>query len=325
MEYEQKSEKEISSEINEGFDSLDYTFDMLDYGVIYNKIFLLLPQNMIMFEEFGLEKLVACEVICCAICHQINWDYLRKAVYRKTLQNPEWVEVEYLVSISVSEIKNLIGDYEKKERIQADERCKMIKIIAKRLKDANMTFLDIFMNNGNNRKYYEIERFFLNCSVFSKDPQQKKYQLLIQTLSDYSYFKDLSDYYKPAIDYHLIRLFLRRGVVRPKNKYAYQYVFEQDIVRRENTIAALRKVCSESLEDICWITSLNLKAINRIEWWIGRTVCINDSPDCELQKEDSKWLKKSFVKCPYYDTCYARKYNKNFLSINEPKYTGNSY
>lgn len=326
MEYEQvKYDSEISSSIIDGFTPLDYTFDMLDYEFIYKNILSSLPPNSILFDSFGLEKLIACETICAAICHQINWDYLRQVVYKKTLLNPEWVDVEYLASIKTSEIRNLFIDYEKKERVQEYDRTKMIRTIAKHLKKSKMSFSDIFIKNGIARDYIDIELFFLNCNVFSKDPQHKKFQLLIQTLSDYSCFEYLSNYYKPTIDYHLIRLFLRRGIVRPHNKFAYQYILNQDTIRKENTIATLRSVCSKSLEELSWITSLNLKEVNRIEWWVGRSICTNDCPDCELEREDAKWLKKQFNKCPYYNTCYARNHDKNLLNINEPKYTGNSY
>ena len=326
MEYiRNEYDVDMSLDITEDFLPLDYTFDMIDYEKIYNQILQQLPRNMISYEMFGLERMIACEVICSAICHKINWDYLRNRVYLKTLENPNWLDVSYLSTITSKEIKKLLVDYNKKERIRERERSRMIKTIAHQLIDNKLSFTEVFVKNGAVRAYEEIEKFFLQCEVFANDPQQKKFQLLIQSMSDYRGFEMLSIYYKPAIDYHLIRLFLRRGIVRPRNRYAYQYIFNQDIIRKEKTIAALRKVCSKSLEDICWLTSLNLKIVNRIEWWVGRSVCINGTPDCYLKREDSKWLVGEFDKCPYYDTCYARKYDNRLLNIDEPKYYGNSY
>lgn len=315
---------ELSIDILKGFMPLDYTLDMLSFDNIYKDILAVLPQNVISFKEFEIEELIACEVICSAICHKMNWDFLREKVYKKTKLDPEWLKIKHLCNLRASEIWEILKDYNKKERIQECERCRMIRTIAKQLKEDSLSFTDIFFQNGFLKEYAQIISFFQKCTVFSIDPQQKKTQLLFQTMSDYEGFEELAKYYKPTIDYHLIRLFIRRGIVRPNNQYAYKYVFDQNIIRKENTIATLRSVCAKSLEELCWITSLNLKEVNRIEWWIGRSVCTNDMPDCSLKRKDSYWLRKKFTKCPYYYTCYAQK-NNNILYINEPKYTGNSY
>ena len=150
-------------------------------------------------------------------------------------------------------------------------------------------------------------------------------QLLFQSLSDYTGFEKLSLYYKATIDYHLIRCFLRRGIIRPVTQYAKEFIFNMDIERREHTIGALRNVCADAINTLCWITSLDIKTVNRIEWWVGRTICAEGKPDCLLKSNNASWLKANFSKCPYYDHCYAIKYNNDFLDINEPTYKGNSY
>ncbi len=316
----------MSENIFQSFKSLTYSINELEYAAIYRKIYEVLPKESISFSNFNIEELIGCEVICAAICNKINWDFLRKVVFSRTLENPSWLIPDNLVSLKPHDIYVMLSEYEKKERIMPKERCEMLVEIGRCLKKGPKTFKNIFFKDETAINTYEdIVDFFNSVNVFSSDPQQKKLQLLLQSLSDYPQFSILSHYYKPTIDYHLIRLFLRRGIVKPITQAAMEYVFNQESIRRESTVASLRQVCSESLETLCWITSLDVRTVNRIEWWIGRTTCINGVPDCYLEKSESSWLKKCFDKCPYYNYCYARQVNNKFLDISEPRYHGNSY
>lgn len=317
----------ISESVLNGFQSLEYTLDSIEYPTIYSKILSLLPKDEISFASFKCETLIACEIICASICHKINWDFLRKCVYKKTMINPEWVEPLYLSKITAGEVYQLLFEYEKKERIMEKERCEILHNVGESILAVSHNYENIFFYSDTKeiRDFIEIKTFFESCVAFSNDPQQKKMQLLFQTLSDYDDFKSLSQYYKPTIDYHLIRLYLRRGVVKPINQFAMEYIFNNEAARKENTVATLRKVCSDSLSMLSWITSFDLKSVNRIEWWIGRTICINGMPDCYLKSEKSTWLKSKFDKCPFYEKCYARQYDEKFLEISEPLYKGESY
>ncbi len=317
----------LSENIINGFESLEYTLEAMNYPYIYRKIYDVLPKEMVRFDSFNRKTLIACEVICAAICHKINWDFLRDAVYKKTQDNQIWLIPYKLEQITVVDVENLLKDYEKKERIMAKERCMMLRNVGKRVKKLVGGFEGIFIDTltMEYRNLETVMSIFESMNTFSSDPQQKKMQLLFQSLSDYDEFAYLNKIYKPTIDYHLIRLYLRRGVVKPTNQYALDFIFNQNTLRKENTVATLRKVCSESLEMLSWISSFDLKSINRIEWWIGRTICVNGVPDCYLQTEQAKWLKSTFIKCPFYDYCFARQSNEKFLEISEPAYNGSSY
>lgn len=316
----------ISENIKSSFEVFNLTLDMIDIPEIYKKLEVILPDNEVMFNEFDLEKIIACETICAAICHKINWDFLRKVVYEKTIKNNKWIYPKYLKDIKPQEVFDLLCEYTKKHRIKADERSCMLREIGMIMYKNNINYTDIFFDQDMKLKdYKDIVNFLKKCSVFAGDPEEKKLQLLMQSLSDYPKFKKLAEYYNPTIDYHLIRCFLRRGIIRPINKYGRDFIFDNEIERKEGTIGALRNVCSNAIKNLCIITSLNLKEINRIEWWIGRTVCTENKPDCLLKTKESSWLKNDFKRCPYYYNCYAINYNKDYLEINEPKYKGNSY
>ncbi len=317
----------LSENVINGFRELEYTFETMCYSDIYRSILDVLPGESIRFDEFTREILIASEMVCSAICHKINWNFLREAVYKKNRKNTSWLNPINLSKMKVEELEEVLEEYPKKERISAKERCAMLNELGENI-DKNMgSFSNIFIEpqDEKRRDLEEVISCLEKIKAFSSDPQQKKLQLLFQSLSDYHEFAYLSNVCKPTIDYHLIRLYLRRGVVRITNQYAEEYVFNKNALRKENTIATLRKVCADSLETISWISSIDLKTINRIEWWVGRTVCVNGEPDCNLQTDKSKWLQKKFEKCPYYEICYARKVDNKFLGINEPIYKGTSY
>lgn len=323
---ENNKNSKLSKDVLNSFASLSYSLNELQYIYIYNKLSHIVPDPEISFESMNLENILACEIVCSAICHKINWDFLRKTIFEKTLKDPHWLEPQKLIAIKSRDIKKLLSNYEKKERIAEKDCCKMLVKIGNSVLAGPQNFTNIFFdNNGFIRPYEEILDFFMSIDVFSSDPQHKKYQLLLQSLSDYCQFNFLLDYHKPTIDYHLIRLFLRRGIVKPNTSEAKEFVFNSNVCRQEKTMASLRQVCAESLETISWLTSLDIKTVNRIEWWIGRSVCTNGIPDCYLLCNETKWLKPHFDKCPYFEFCYARQIDGKYLEISEPTYKGNSY
>jgi len=317
----------LSDDILNGFQDLKYNLDIINYPDIYNKIYSILPKEEVSFIIFDREVLIACEIICASICHKINWNFLRKAIYEKTLKQSDWIRPDRLSKITVEEVYELLVDYDKKDRIMEKERHELLLDIGRNVIDFTHKFEDIFFDTltGKIKNFNSIITFFEKCSAFSNDPQQKKMQLLLQSLSDYEDFEILGKFYKPTIDYHLIRLYLRRGIVTPTNKFAREYIFDSEKIRKENTVATLRKVCAKSLNTLSQITLLDLKIVNRIEWWIGRTICINGNPDCDLDLPTAQWVREKFDKCPFYESCYARQYNEKFLEISEPGYKGISY
>lgn len=318
-----ENDTNISIEIMQAFRPLDYTFETMIFPNIYQRIKSVLPRNKIMFCEFDCETMIGCEMVCAAICHKINWDVLRQSVYEYTKEFPDWLKPASLRGITGAEVERLLRAYDK-SRIKADERSEMLREIGKFLINHGNSFTDIFFSQRKLRDYEQIVAKLQEIEPFSQDLMQKKARLLIQTLTDYKEFENLQSFFEPTIDYHLIRLFMRRGVVQSVNQVGRDFLI-LDKIRREQTMAALRKVCADALLELCWITSMSVKDVNRIEWWIGRSICVKGQPDCFLKGNDSKWLKKEFEKCPYADTCQARNSHTEFLMLNEPDYNGTSY
>lgn len=320
-----KEASDVSEYILDAFTVSEIPFLGCDFDCLYPQLASMIPAEKITFECWDLNTAIACETVCAAICHQINWDFLRNAVFEKTCNDIKWVVPESLSHIQTNDIINMFAQYNKPERIRAKERAFFLRQIGK-LGIKFGGFVHLFLDvNGSLLSESQIHKNLLECTVFSQDPGEKKLQLLLQKLSNYIQLTRLSDFCRPAIDYHLIRCFVRRGLISPKNKLAKEFIFAVNIERKERTTSALRQLCAILMERISVYTDLNINVVNQIEWHIGRSVCIENFPDCHLAGPNAEWVRAKFDVCPFYENCCAVKYNHNLLYIDEPTYKGTSY
>lgn len=317
----------LSKQIEEEFSICDIPFLGCDFEKIYRDIASVLPGEAVTFKELPFENCIACEVICAAICHQMNWDYLRRTVLDKAKADESWLGGESLAGISEYEVASLFADYKSPERIREKERCEMLREVGEMVCEAG-GYLPLFLDGEKRLLSIDVIRERLRkCTAFSEDPKEKKLQLLLQKLSNYDGLQELSIHCRPAIDYHLIRCYLRRGLLFPKTKYAKEFMTDSSSGRRESTVGALRHLCCNLLEQITWYTELDIRTVNLIEWNVGRSVCIQGKPDCHLENDDAAWLKPKYLRCPFYDGCRAVRNEDGglLLYVNEPGYKGTSY
>lgn len=314
----------ISEKTLDGFTVASIPFIECDFDYVYSALAEILPKEQTLFIDFPFYSAVVCEMVCAAICHQMNWDFLRDAVYRKTTMSVDWLSPGYLSNISESEVYEMLSGYSKPERIRCEERSKILHNLGAWLSTYNSVEEIFFDKDGILLCRDIVRNNLLKCEAFSTDPEEKKMQLLMQKLSSFDELSGLSLYYQPAIDYHLVRVYLRRGLLIARKKYAIDFLDNFGVERKESTMAAIRQLCSNLLQSISEYTQLNTSIVNQIEWQIGRSVCVQGNPDCFLQSRDAQWVKKRFEVCPFFKTCLAR-CNEKFLYVNEPKYNGISY
>lgn len=316
----------VSEGLKESFETYDIPFLGCDFNAVYPAVLAVIPQEQITFEEFDSNTAVMCEIICAAICHQINWDFLREAVLNQTRKQPDWLTPQELINVAESEVQNILGHYKKKENIKAAERTEMLHSVG-RWAITYCQIIDAFIDG--NRTLLPMNRIkasLKNCEVFRTDPEEKKMNLLLQKLDLIPSLYGIGQYAKPAIDYHLLRLYLRRGLLYARTKYAYDYITSPEVSRKERTVAALRELCSKLLGQISLYTGLSITEVNLVEWHVARSVCDREKPDCELQGKESQWLKPRFKVCPFCHTCTAWNHSANsLLTVKEPLYKGTSY
>ena len=321
----QEQNQIISERLKKEFDVVVIPFLKCDFGYIYPILAEIIPREKVVFDSLGQNILIMSEIVCAAICHQMNWDYLRNALFSKLKEDSDWILPNRLIYIEEKEVAELFCSYNKPERVRAKERTTILREIgewAKTFTNISSIFLD---SSGRLLPKDDVRKNLLMCNTFAMDAEEKKLQLLLQKLSSYKEFKGLTAYCQPAIDYHLIRSYLRRGLLFAKTEYAKGYIMNQSADRKDSTVAAVRHLCAELMLDICLYTDLDVNTINQIEWHIGRSICIQEKPDCNLEKSESQWLRPYFANCPFSSTCAAKCGNSKLMEMKEPAYKGSSY
>lgn len=296
-----------------------------DYDTVYQDLERTIPGEKVVFDYPDIGMVIASEMICSAICHKINWDYLRYAVYKRTQEQTEWLEPESLINTTAYDVSNMLRTYNKPERIRAEERALILRrvgLLARRYGGYKNIFLS---SSGKVLSEKVIRNRLLECPAFSHDPEEKKLQLLFQKLSNYPQLAELASFCRPTVDYHLIRCFLRRGLISPKTKLSTEFVLSPETQRRESTVGALRQLCATLVMEISNYTGLSIKSVNQIEWVVGRSICKEGDPDCYIRGKESEWAHSKYSKCPFFRTCCAVNFNPELLHITEPNYQGSSY
>lgn len=315
----------VSARLLDAFDVSSIPFFGCDFDWVYPELAKNIPGEIVPFCFDDINTIIACETICSAICHQMNWDFLRQAVYRKTMEQPDWLRPESLSKISKDETRGLLADYNKPERIRADERATILRQVGD-LAKRHGNFVDLFFeDSGQLLLETQIRQNLLECPAFAQDPEEKKLQLLLQKLSSYPSLSGLTAFCRPAVDYHLVRCFLRRGLLSPKTRLSVEFVASTETKRRESTVGALRQLCGILIQEISDYTGLSINLVNQIEWYIGRSICKEGEPDCYLTGPGSGWARGKYEKCPFSGTCCALNFNHKLLHIEEPTYLGTSY
>lgn len=315
----------VSARMLDAFDVSTIPFLGCDFDQVYPELAKNIPGEIVRFRFEDINTIIACETICSAICHQMNWDFLRHAVYQKTLEFPDWLDPELLANISKDETRELLANYNKPKRIRADERAAILRQVGN-LAKKHGSFVNLFFeDSGQILSEAHLRQNLLECPAFAQDPEEKKLQLLLQKLSNYSQLSGLAAFCGPAVDYHLVRCFLRRGLLLPKTKLSIEFVTSTETQRRESTVGALRHLCGILIQEISDYAGLSINTVNQIEWYVGRSICIEGEPDCFLKKPDSGWAREKYEKCPFSGTCCALNFNHKLLHIEEPTYLGTSY
>lgn len=264
-----------------------------------------------------------------SICHQINWDFLQERLYEKLFLSNE-PALSIISSITPRTIKAWLEDYPKQERVRAAERAKLIKNVAVVIKEKF---------EGNELKLYEklsssriengdFEKVMGLFEAYRQDPLRKKTNVLSHEITTEQIFKIVDEQnLEPAVDYHIIRIYLRSGRVVPKDKELFKY-FTGTPNPRTYIISQLRKTVSDALKLTAHYASLNVAQVNFIEWQLGRSTCTNEEPRCELPPRENlpKSISKLFEqRCPYNDCCTAFNQMNKFIEFEEPLFFSTHY
>lgn len=228
----------------------------------------------------------------CAICHNMNWDYLCKNAIPQLYLKSNGFNYNDVCKINKEVFENIFSDYPKKHKIEATVRLEMLKSLSKYVCESSY---DIFENilqktliGGSNGLSNTIN----NLPIFVDDPLHKKGNLLIQILLREG-LVIVDDEYNvaPSIDYHVIRFFLRNGFIHFNDKKMFQRLSNGEKFTLDE-ITELRMVISECMKYIYKFANISIAKLGFVAWSVGRDFCRNDYVNCE--HEDT---------CPMINSC----------------------
>jgi hypothetical protein len=249
-----------------------------------------------------------------SICHQFNWDFLQSAMAQWILPHPE-DRLVALASTSPQEIAKLLSDYEKPERVRASERAEMLRTTAVELRSL-LTSGQLETLISNRRLdgaygYYEVMR---SISAFRTDELEKKVRVLAHDLhrEEIIVFADPNNL-RPAVEYHILRLYLRSGRVYPTNEAVRQHLLSPATPSRARLVHTLRRTVEEAMNLTALYSGLDVATLNYVEWQIGRSVCTPEKPNCTRPSGElpADIASLSPDRCVFVNFC---------RSFNEPQY-----
>jgi hypothetical protein len=253
-----------------------------------------------------------------AICHQINWDYL--ALHLDQMFQRKRIDAAVLSTISARDIQASLKDYHRPERVRAPERAALLRnvgeVICNRYSGDATRLLTESASKlyGENGFMSRLDDFI----AFNEDPLRKKANVLVHDIvrDGVARFSDESKI-APAIDYHIIRLYLRTGRVVPLHRSTMD-MLKSDSAPRPRLVKLLRESVSEALSLTSLYAKLTIPEVNGLEWQIARDICDRTQPHCTgPQKSSAPSFLTNQGSCPNVSFCRAFS-DAEWRSLREP-------
>jgi hypothetical protein len=260
-----------------------------------------------------------------AICHQINWDFLSSAM--STAFDQRGNNALFLSSVTSRDLEEWLSGYHRPERIRAKERAALLRDVGTIILADYSGHAELMLELSGGNLYgpggvaSRLDAF----RAFSGDPLRKKTNVFIHEIvrDDISRFAD-EDEIKPAIDYHIMRLYLRSGRVVPLHNETAK-ILKHPASPPARFVKLLREAASEALSRTALYAGMSIPAVNGVEWEIGREICDRLHPQCNKPAHLSAhgpWSADG--KCPYASFCPAFA-DLELQKLTEPKLQKNFY
>lgn len=272
---------------------------------------------------------LAFKTLFISICHQMNWDVLQGALATWLLPAPDQ-RLEEFAATPASQIRELLKSYPKQERVRARERASSLRDTAISLQglmklDGPLTQLMKEPRLEGPGGFYDI---IGRIPAFRGDPLDKKARVLAHDLyrEGIMRFADPENL-KPAVEYHLIRLYLRTGRVFPTHPAVFEELIGQPHPARTRLVMLLRSTVDQAMRDTAFYAGLDIATLNYLEWQLGRAICVSElnrswHPYCvAAPKEELPFDVRRLVDnaCPYATGCRALE-DRGYEWFNEPQF-----
>lgn len=264
------------------------------------------------------------KLIFISICHSINWDYLQGTLARKFSKDKSMLSADFLAKFNATRLSKWLSDYEQPERIRAKERAELIRNIGQVVNEKYEGDIFNIYAKCDGTLYGEngLHANLLELKAYGSDPLKKKANVLTHDVirENIITFPDL-DKVKPAIEYHIMRVYERTGRVFARGKVLHTALMDGKPLP-EWFVKNIRENVSEALRYTAGTANLTVPDVNYVEWQIARNICKQVKPNCISDNASSAGLPEDVRnifsgKCPYIDFCDSYLHPEK-LKLKEP-------
>lgn len=257
------------------------------------------------FGDFDIKTRVKKLFYACAICNNMNWDFLCQTAIPRLFDITNGFNYSDVCLLDKESFENVFVEYPKKHKIEAENRIDMLKKLSNYTSNIHTDLFDEILQADTLSGERGLSHIINSAPVFEDDPLHKKGNLLIQILLRESIIsvKDENNV-EPSIDYHVIRFFLRYGFFEIDEKTMRRLTNGDTFTLEETT--SIRQSIADCMNELSQ-AGISIAKMGFIAWSVGRTYCRADYTACEHDEY-----------CPVCDGCYGNK-NPIFRGLKEPE------
>ncbi len=256
------------------------------------------------------------ELIFVTICHAANWYRVRDVVLGLSESDLELLHPKRLAELSPSSFRQLFGRAYESDNLRARERCRLLRAVGSAVHDWPSDEGAAWLRDGKVTLAGDdgLYRWLDALPPFAEDPLRKKARVLAHQLVRYQLIEATDvGMLLPAIDYHLIRFYVRTGRIYKDSAEMSERLAgsgDQPIARLEY-LTHLRRAVEEAM----WYTAagadMRMDHLNHIEWQIARSFCVRSRARCHESPLANKPIDEIVSKlthtvgghCPLASTC----------------------
>lgn len=231
------------------------------------------------------------EIVFVSICHQTNWDRLHEHVLQMSRTHSQYLSLEFLRQLDAAQFVRLFAPGIDENRLRTRERLGFLRSLAQSVPewpDRSARWLGPGRVSlaGESGLYAWLSRI----QAFAEDPLQKKSRVLVHQLLRYGLI-EVEDEHSilPAVDYHLMRLYVRTARVSPCSPEYLQRMVSDSTARVEFHFH-LRQAVEEAMQWTQTTSGLRMDHLNHVEWQIARSYCTRMEARCHLEPLETKPL-----------------------------------
>lgn len=260
------------------------------------------PKDTFAFQRETAEVQSTSLIHLIGICDRLNWDFVLGTLAPRLWDASDGFSIRKLEEISVPAFKRMFDGYSRADgSIEFGRRLDNVRQIAAYVRNADV--ISKLRSATTIHGEHGVLSILQAIPIYNRDPLFKKVNALLHEMIRRNLISvaDPNDV-EPAIDYHILRLYLRTGRVAVVDREIEERLIRRTRFRIELT-TELRRTVSEALKYTAWMAGVSVSRLNELEWAFGRTAC----------RRDRVWCDHGHIGCPVEHICLSA--GRGVLSI----------